>query len=204
LTTGIGSTLQPIGRPRTKPVCTTKGEVYDNYPYNTARTVIQKQAHKNYEKSGKPYICFFCGYDKYAELAHRVPIKDFPMDALLSDINHIDNLVTLCPNHHREADAGLIDLVAAKNIEPRFFGRVLPVPHIEGEVHHRRRSSNPKGSVLRRPRAKGPDVWVYFFRQFGKQKTYVIGDVLKYQTQDEARYIIEQIKKMYPDRFRNR
>lgn len=49
-------------------------------------------------------VCEVCGYDKYVETAHRRAISSFSDDALLSEVNHPDNLMALCPNHHWEYD----------------------------------------------------------------------------------------------------
>lgn len=48
--------------------------------------------------------CMFCGYSKHVEVCHIKPIKDFPMTALISEVNSLDNLLLLCPNCHWEFD----------------------------------------------------------------------------------------------------
>lgn len=48
--------------------------------------------------------CKHCGYDKHIEICHIKPIKDFSEDSLISEVNHIDNLLPLCPNCHWEFD----------------------------------------------------------------------------------------------------
>ena len=52
----------------------------------------------------RPQICVNCGYDKHIHAAHKKDIKDFPLITLLSEVNHPDNLVLLCPNCHWEFD----------------------------------------------------------------------------------------------------
>lgn len=63
----------------------------------------------------KPYMgepkCAVCGYSTYVEICHKKPIRDFDDSATLKEINHLDNLVFLCPNHHKELDLGLLNLV---------------------------------------------------------------------------------------------
>lgn len=54
--------------------------------------------------------CQWCGYDTFIDVSHIKAVKDFPEDALLSEINHPSNLLCLCLNHHHEYDAGLISL----------------------------------------------------------------------------------------------
>jgi hypothetical protein len=70
---------------------------------------INSHARKEYAKSGKPYICQ-CGYTLHVEVCHVKDIKEFPDTALVKEINHIDNLVTLCRNCHWEFDHGHISL----------------------------------------------------------------------------------------------
>ena len=71
---------------------------------------INRHARKTYESSGKPKVCKVCGYSLHVEICHIKDVKDFPGSALISEINHIDNLVTLCRNHHWEFDHGHIKL----------------------------------------------------------------------------------------------
>ena len=54
--------------------------------------------------------CAVCGYDKHIEIAHIKGISEFSEDTLLTVINAPDNLIALCPNHHWEYDAGVLDL----------------------------------------------------------------------------------------------
>lgn len=51
-----------------------------------------------------------CGYDKFVEIAHIKAVSEFDESALISDINSIDNLIALCPNHHWEYDNGVLIL----------------------------------------------------------------------------------------------
>jgi predicted HNH restriction endonuclease len=44
------------------------------------------------------------------DVCHIRALADFPLSALLGEINDEANLVYLCPNHHRELDAGLLKL----------------------------------------------------------------------------------------------
>lgn len=48
--------------------------------------------------------CKHCGYDKHIEICHIKAIKDFSEDSLISEVNHINNLLPLCPNCHWEFD----------------------------------------------------------------------------------------------------
>lgn len=53
--------------------------------------------------------CQMCGYDKHVETHHIRKISSFSNSATLGEINHPDNLLVLCPNHHWEADRGLLN-----------------------------------------------------------------------------------------------
>jgi len=88
-----------------------KGKIFElSKNWQVARTAIRKNACKVFENSNKEYKCVICGYTKHVEIAHIKAVSEFGDDATLEEINHINNLVGLCPNHHWEYDAGLIDL----------------------------------------------------------------------------------------------
>lgn len=89
----------------------TKGELKEigKHPYHH-KSIITRHARKTYEKSDKPKSCCVCGYSKYIDIAHKTPVADFPDDAKVKEINHIDNLVALCKNHHWELDHGELTL----------------------------------------------------------------------------------------------
>ena len=85
----------------------TKAEVF--YSARTpwhARNAITSHARKSYLKSGKPQKCFKCGYTLHFEVSHIKDVSSFTDESLISEINHIDNLVALCPTHHWEFDNG--------------------------------------------------------------------------------------------------
>lgn len=42
------------------------------------------------------------------ELCHIISQFEFPLNASIEEINNPDNLITLCPNHHKELDLGLL------------------------------------------------------------------------------------------------
>ena len=58
-----------------------------------------------------------CGYEKHVEACHIKPVKEFGMDALLSEVNSAENIAPLCPNCHWELDSGLLlrDAVMSAN-----------------------------------------------------------------------------------------
>ncbi len=71
---------------------------------------IRDLARKTYIKSEHPKCCSNCGYNKHFEVCHIKPISSFPDSAFITEINHIENLIALCPNCHWEFDKGLLDI----------------------------------------------------------------------------------------------
>jgi hypothetical protein len=65
---------------------------------------IRTLARAAYRSSDLPKCCAKCGYDKHYEVCHRKPIANFPSSTPVSVVNHLSNLVALCPNHHWELD----------------------------------------------------------------------------------------------------
>lgn len=79
----------------------TKGELFTTLKnWQTARTAIRKDAQAVFDKSNIPRCCAVCGYDKHIEIAHIKAVADFDDGTLVSEINDINNLIALCPNHH--------------------------------------------------------------------------------------------------------
>ena len=89
----------------------TKGELFNSRKnWQSARSAIQKSARRVYfENIDKPK-CAICGYNKHVEVAHKKSVSEFDDNTLIKDINSINNLVGLCPNHHWEFDNGLLTL----------------------------------------------------------------------------------------------
>ncbi len=83
----------------------TKGELFGNRKnWQSARTAIRKLADIVFQNSNKPKECAICSYNKHIEIAHIKGVSEFSDDSLVSEINDINNLVALCPNHHWEFD----------------------------------------------------------------------------------------------------
>ena len=91
--------------------------IYEKHNHGAAYAYIRWHARKIILKDD-PKICSVCGYSVHAEVAHKKSISDFPDEAKLSDINHKDNLILLCPNHHWEFDHKGLELVGAEGLEP--------------------------------------------------------------------------------------
>lgn len=83
----------------------TKKELFESRSnWQNARSTIQKDARKTYKESDKPKECIVCKYNKHFEVAHIKAVSDFDDNSLISEINDINNLIALCPNHHWEYD----------------------------------------------------------------------------------------------------
>lgn len=74
----------------------------------TRYTGVRSHARKVYADSGRPKQCAVCGYSKHVEICHIRDISTFPMETPVIEVNDINNLVALCPNHHWEFDNDLI------------------------------------------------------------------------------------------------
>ena len=89
----------------------TKGEVRSKYPsYMWFGNEINSHARWVFKSSGKKAVCKVCGYSLHVEVCHIKDIKDFTDDALVSEINCIDNLAALCRNCHWESDHGFLEI----------------------------------------------------------------------------------------------
>jgi hypothetical protein len=155
--------------------------------------MIQKGARNKFETSGLPLCCFFCGYDRHVDIAHKRGVMAFPGTAMIDEINDLNNLIPLCPNHHREADSGMIDLGEVKTLGERFgyFG-FIPTPHTKKRPRNRRRQC---GSVTLKERKKGPDVWVFRYKDGNTYRSITLGDEQKYPSKDLAQEAAESVRR---------
>lgn len=79
----------------------TKQEIFNRRSsWQSARSAIRRDAAKVYKESNKDYACCICGYDSYVEIAHIKSVSSFDSNSSLREINAIENLIALCPNHH--------------------------------------------------------------------------------------------------------
>ena len=78
--------------------------------WQSARSAIQKNARLIFFKENMNPKCFICGYDKHVEVAHIKPVSEFDENATILEINDINNLIGLCPNHHWEYDNNLLNI----------------------------------------------------------------------------------------------
>ena len=89
----------------------TKGDVFKDKKWQNARSTIQKHARFVYQNSNKSKCCFYCGYDKHYEVAHKKSVSDFDdKSKIVDEINDVENLIALCPTHHWEFDNGFLKI----------------------------------------------------------------------------------------------
>lgn len=92
----------------------TLGYYIDGQKYLSTRcNNIRKDAKKTLENSDVEKVCAYCHnheFDEILEVHHKKGILEFNSDAKVKEINSVDNLVWLCPNHHRMLELGLIKL----------------------------------------------------------------------------------------------
>jgi 5-methylcytosine-specific restriction endonuclease McrA len=90
----------------------TIGQLKSLYKENFAGVAAKMRGYSKYKylKSGKPLVCFNCGYSKHVEVCHIKAVASFSDSATMEEVNNLDNLVALCPNCHWEFDHGLLFL----------------------------------------------------------------------------------------------
>lgn len=72
---------------------------------------IRFHARKVIEKSDKERCCKYCTnnvFKEVLEVHHIKGILKFNGNATIQEINHLDNLMWICPSHHRMIEKGLI------------------------------------------------------------------------------------------------
>jgi hypothetical protein len=88
----------------------TKGELFNKSKnWQTARSLIAKNARENFKLHHGINECFICKYNKTIEICHIKAVSEFPDETLLKEINNIYNLIALCPNCHWEFDNKLLN-----------------------------------------------------------------------------------------------
>lgn len=89
----------------------TKGELFSTLKnWQTARTSIRKSAVAIFKENNPSPKCAVCGYQNHVEVAHIKAVAAFDDNTTIREINSIDNLIGLCPNHHWEYDNGILEL----------------------------------------------------------------------------------------------
>ena len=89
----------------------TKGELFSSRKnWQSARSAIRKLAEAAFKEANPLPKCAICGYHHHVEVAHIKAVSQFEDSATIREINSIDNLIGLCPNHHWEYDNGILEL----------------------------------------------------------------------------------------------
>lgn len=89
---------------------TTLQEWRAKYSISQYHAKIRGNSRYNYSRSHQPMSCKVCGYSTHVDICHIKDLKDFQMSTTIAEVNHIDNLVALCKNHHWEFDNGHLNL----------------------------------------------------------------------------------------------
>lgn len=71
---------------------------------------LRKQTHKKMEINNITKQCSLCDFDLVVELCHIKPISSFPETTLVKEVNSLDNMRYLCPNHHKMLDKGILKM----------------------------------------------------------------------------------------------
>ena len=89
----------------------TKDEIFSKHSnWQSARTSIRNHAGKVYAGKNMERECENCGYNKHVEIAHIKSVSSFSGSATIEEMNHVNNLIGLCPNCHWEFDNGLLKI----------------------------------------------------------------------------------------------
>lgn len=108
----------------------TKGDLFASRSnWQSARSNIQRIARKTYFENNPHPCCVVCGYNKQIEVAHIKAVSEFEDSAIIAEIDNINNLVALCPNHHWEFDNGYLKY----NYETKQFEDTGKEPEIKVE-----------------------------------------------------------------------
>lgn len=92
-------------------------DFFNKLPIFQANARIRELARMAYKRANLSRVCKNCGYSKFIEVCHIKPIASFEKTTTINIVNHITNLIGLCPNCHWELDHGLLTLLDA-GIEP--------------------------------------------------------------------------------------
>jgi predicted restriction endonuclease len=68
------------------------------------RKAIQMDAKQRYLANNGQMVCKVCGESRVIDICHIKPISQFSEDTNIEEINNPDNLIALCPTHHRILD----------------------------------------------------------------------------------------------------
>lgn len=85
-------------------------------------SMVRENARKIAKNAGLLNECLICGYDKFVQACHIKQISDFNDNSSIEDINSVNNLIGLCPNHHYELDKGKMSIEDKEKIFSKVNG----------------------------------------------------------------------------------
>lgn len=85
-------------------------EKWSAVKFNKIRLKAREVAEKFYKMVKHCKFCKDDEFDSVVEVCHIRPISYFPLDTQLKIVNSKENLVYLCPSHHKLLDKGLISI----------------------------------------------------------------------------------------------
>lgn len=85
-------------------------ELRDRYSISQYHAKLRGMSRSEYKRHDKAMSCKVDGYSLHVDICHIRDVRDFPMTAAVSEVNHIDNLVALCKRCHWEFDNGYLEL----------------------------------------------------------------------------------------------
>lgn len=71
---------------------------------------VRTWAKKILNFTGREFKCELCNESCVLDVCHIKAISSFPETALCGEVNHLDNLIYLCPTHHVYFDKGWVTL----------------------------------------------------------------------------------------------
>lgn len=87
--------------------------------HGNARTkwaYVRKLAAKILQANNIEKKCYLCGFDLCLDVCHIKPISEFDENAFLSEVNSLENLIYLCPNHHKMLHKNMLSLLVRKEL----------------------------------------------------------------------------------------
>mgnify|MGYP000873201064 CR=1 FL=1 len=84
--------------------------IYHNHHKSSAFALVRSRARSILNRERITKECIICKYNLHVEVCHIKAISLYSLDTLVSEINNLNNLVYLCPNHHWEFDNKLLEL----------------------------------------------------------------------------------------------
>lgn len=108
----------------------TIGQVRERYKNNkygrqNIHSLIRARARSKIQFVGWDF-CMFCGYNKYVEACHIIPVVNFNDATPIAEVNALTNLFALCPTHHIEMD--LLNILSEVEIKKtKYYQMALQV-----------------------------------------------------------------------------